>query len=1035
MAQEEFWQRKIRAFLYHAPDRALQPHDEQQRSYTLIQQLLGSMPDQDNQQLLMHADLISYGLDLPPFITEAQEDVFLQEPTLQHPLTAESFNLRQRGPFKNLNLNSQGPKQLRQNAAQAIREAIKQLKNRYEAKLDRNCKLFMGLWRLLPKEIQLAEAELGGAKLGSLWELLPSDPRMPSFSYWEHQAMTSAVVTTYDGQSFKPTFLLFTIASAQGFVATSRRTQDLWMSSFLLSYLTWCAMEVIARTYGPDCIISPSLLGQPLVDLWLKEEGVLTQDDIDRLYGSRERFEEGLKVANFPNIFTAILPATEAIDKAQEAQRALKQAFKCIAEAVRAHVGYAITSDHKLEDKINKQLADSQGSELREHLKQRLKDLNAQWGSLWQRQIEDFLQTEIFWILYPWPHDANSACQQYEELFQPNTSKAYTQFQKLLNSVPEDRQNIGMAYQLLSNIAGRLLTTRKNLRQFQQVCEPEHKCSLCGLREALHLEWHSEKESEHGRELREFWELLSKVSGQDQSGRELKLMGRIRRGDRLCAICLTKRLAWEAYFVKEFELDNGRHHVLFPSTSTVATAKFKQRVLEAFLLEKPVTEKQALYKAVEEYVQALEMFLRPDDGAYDLLYYSASLPKLWELQKQIVRIWQDIGVSDRPKNQAQRTFERFLGLDGEWLYEESFDPDKIAREFQVAGEDLDRHEGERQRALAALDRLLTISREHKCGKPSKYYALIRMDGDHMGDWVAGRIPQEALDRLQRRDPPQEALRVRDMLHPIAAQKLEKKTEDLLELPRPLGPSIHLSISAALRDFALKVVPKVVEEEHCGKVIYAGGDDLLAFTPVGDLLSVLQKLREYFSNDFEQLNGTWCRLMGNLATTSAGAVIAHHTHPFSHAVEGSWDALKDHAKEKLERNAFAIHLIKRSGEPLPVGIHWYSLEDQAAPVLQYLQKLVKLFQEEGLADRLVYAVQEEAPTLQALTSLTGFGKQRLEWLVQRHAKESQRREAIDCATSLLSSLHSALARIQDKDLKDWLLLADLLRLARFIAQEG
>jgi CRISPR-associated protein Cmr2 len=38
------------------------------------------------------------------------------------------------------------------------------------------------------------------------------------------------------------------------------------------------------------------------------------------------------------------------------------------------------------------------------------------------------------------------------------------------------------------------------------------------------------------------------------------------------------------------------------------------------------------------------------------------------------------------------------------------------------------------------------------------------------------------------------------------------------------------------------VPHVVEEEYLGRLIYAGGDDVLAMLPVADLLPAMQRLR-------------------------------------------------------------------------------------------------------------------------------------------------------------------------------------------------
>lgn len=63
----------------------------------------------------------------------------------------------------------------------------------------------------------------------------------------------------------------------------------------------------------------------------------------------------------------------------------------------------------------------------------------------------------------------------------------------------------------------------------------------------------------------------------------------------------------------------------------------------------------------------------------------------------------------------------------------------------------------------------------------------------------------------------------------------------------LTPAIHSAISTALRNYAIEFVRKIVEEEHLGKLIYAGGDDVLAFVNLKDLFDVMEKLRWAFQD--------------------------------------------------------------------------------------------------------------------------------------------------------------------------------------------
>ncbi|MEM4297911.1 MAG: hypothetical protein QW815_06050, partial [Nitrososphaerota archaeon] len=218
----------------------------------------------------------------------------------------------------------------------------------------------------------------------------------------------------------------------------------------------------------------------------------------------------------------------------------------------------------------------------------------------------------------------------------------------------------------MSVLADRLVSSRKALRDFRQQEEPGERCSLCGLRRALH----PGGEIKYS-ELRAFWETLRTID-MDVNDGKIKLAGRIRRGERLCAICLTRRLAWEhsfsrTHFKQVVASDQkGQEHLLFPSTSTIATAAFKARILEK------LNESEELCRAVKVYTDRMVKLLRRP-GSYDIFYPSAPIPRLERLLKEVI---------PRDATLNKDTLEVFLRLDGAWLYEESFDREAIEREHE-----------------------------------------------------------------------------------------------------------------------------------------------------------------------------------------------------------------------------------------------------------------------------------------------------------------------------------------------------------------
>lgn len=111
----------------------------------------------------------------------------------------------------------------------------------------------------------------------------------------------------------------------------------------------------------------------------------------------------------------------------------------------------------------------------------------------------------------------------------------------------------------------------------------------------------------------------------------------------------------------------------------------------------------------------------------------------------------------------------------------------------------------------------------------------------------------------------------------------------------LTPAIHASISHALRNYSIEFVRKIVEEEHLGKLVYAGDDDVLAFVNLKDLFPVMRRLRAAFSGNikiedneikvvwnneigFVEKDGKLILTMRPNATIFAGIVIAHYKTP-------------------------------------------------------------------------------------------------------------------------------------------------------------
>lgn len=227
----------------------------------------------------------------------------------------------------------------------------------------------------------------------------------------------------------------------------------------------------------------------------------------------------------------------------------------------------------------------------------------------------------------------------------------------------------------------------------------------------------------------------------------------------------------------------------------------------------------------------------------------------------------------------------------------------------------------------------TLGTSEQPEKLETYYALLMMDGDKMGAILSGDNSN--------------TITYRDSFHPQVQAGFDKHAANQPTIKsygnqkRPISPNRHLAISGALNDFSQTVVRHVVEEEHLGRVIYAGGDDVLAMLPVADLLSTMTRLRHAYSGtDPEHEGGVHhgltlhkgfaalktgetvklMRMMGKNATASTGAVIAHHQAPLG-AVMRELRAAEKRAKNEGGRDAFSITVIKRSGGALYLTEKW------------------------------------------------------------------------------------------------------------------
>ena len=325
----------------------------------------------------------------------------------------------------------------------------------------------------------------------------------------------------------------------------------------------------------------------------------------------------------------------------------------------------------------------------------------------------------------------------------------------------------------------------------------------------------------------------------------------------------------------------------------------------------------------------------------------------------------------------------------------------------------------------------------------KYYAILMMDGDKMGDLVNGKAVNLA--------------KWRDIMHSRLPEKMKKspskeKTDgwlgnNRLEEQRHLTPSVHKAISESLGDFSLNTVSYIINKKYHGHLIYAGGDDVLAVMPVDKVLEAAQKIKEFYRTPFliKKADGSIekCRegenytpkkgekLLihpGEASTISASVVIAHHKEPLRRLIIHAHDILINEAKEKKGRDAIALSLKKRSGSEKLISQKWVDKGEN------FIDKLIivthDLFDEKE-SSKLMYKIKENSIAIERLKikGLEGSMEKFIESLIEKGQRDkTMKDEEFEEVKRERALRLAAIMKFKDNKLN-----TDGLIIARFLAQ--
>ncbi|WP_128893768.1 type III-B CRISPR-associated protein Cas10/Cmr2 [Longirhabdus pacifica] len=179
----------------------------------------------------------------------------------------------------------------------------------------------------------------------------------------------------------------------------------------------------------------------------------------------------------------------------------------------------------------------------------------------------------------------------------------------------------------------------------------------------------------------------------------------------------------------------------------------------------------------------------------------------------------------------------------------------------------------RGRSVKHFDSVLTFAEENN------YYGLVLMDGDNMGQWFKGEHRNDGQSLL----------------------------------------TYNQQLSRKLVDFSTQALDTVTSEDHKGRLIYAGGDDVFAIAPLHTILPMAHQLQKDFYNVLEQLKSD------QEPTSSAGIMIVHGKTPLNIVLNHTRRLEKKAKAHGPDKNAFALSIYTGSGEIREVSLRWEAME--------------------------------------------------------------------------------------------------------------
>lgn len=744
-------------------------------------------------------------------------------------------------------------------------------------------KVFWWFWRCFPEALAQYDAQI---------QLLPAETRIPDASLWSHTSLTAALAGSlagyyktedeypkkgdgFKGKESRPHVAVFSFTPVQELIKASRKLRDFWAGSWLLHYLSAKACWDLAWKYGPDTLLYPCLYAQPLIDYWLLDKYPEFKQWIT-FPSSRS-----LLTAGFPNVIVAILPNNA---KGQEQEG---NPIYAAMQMVKQSVGDSWSN-----------LGDAVLDKLRERDRRNGED-DLSWREIWLNSWSGWLdsQWQTYWVAMPIGHpkfslDCSPRTKNKDDKANQFNKISYDEWREIQNNFATPAENLfpEQEYKFLDAVFNHepdledesVNSGKVDKKKFDKQPNMNVGSWWASLFEKTRKSLDAVKNARS-------WELpTAKAPRSSLSG----------LGSVVHPVFDSEHPEWASESeTREFWKEGLG---FFDKTEQMNATEVVKRLLHDVLpseLFKEYDQSQQwrrlfhlpdLSSGVAGWLKGLEISGDPDHKIAAFERTCQEIITKYEWTKEAAEEPWGIPWINQHYQKWQNKNPRLLNAS--WLVTDFADTDDKKDRLKQVKE--------------------SIQKTFKEGNnPTDWYVIAAGDGDNMGNWLKG---DKKLMQPYRAYIPDALPSKIDQL----PQQLREPFQEFLGQTKRMSPSTHSALSRALLDFSNQLVPYLTEQRYAGRLIYGGGDDVLAYTNLWEWDQWLWDIRQCFRGsadphgEFDNSGDYWrwaseespiakrpLFTMGSSATISFGIVIAHHSVPLAIALEEMWQAEEEAKKHE------------------------------------------------------------------------------------------------------------------------------------------